>query len=76
MSKVIGVVASLCFGCKTCELACSFFNARVFSPAKSFIRIDEHEKEGRFEIRFSSECRLCGSCARSCPNEALIEVKV
>ncbi len=71
MAKEIMIKPKLCTGCSTCSLACSLQNRGEFRPSVAFIRISRNDFEGRFDIIFSSYCKGCGVCARSCPTGAL-----
>ncbi|MCL6611524.1 MAG: 4Fe-4S binding protein [Peptococcaceae bacterium] len=71
MAKEILIKPSLCTGCSTCSLACSMQNRGEFCPSRAHIRITKMDFEGRFEIIFSSSCRGCGICAKSCPSGAI-----
>jgi len=71
MPKEIIVKPTLCTGCSTCSLACSLQNRGEFRPSLAYVRIARKEFEGLFEITFSSGCRGCCACARSCPSGAL-----
>lgn len=76
MAKEILVRPGLCTGCSSCSLACSLQNRGEFRPAMAYIRISKKEFEGVFDISFSSSCRGCGVCARSCPSGALREIEL
>lgn len=76
MAKEILIKPKLCTGCSTCSLACSLQNRGEFRPSMAYIRIFKKDFEGIFDITFSSSCRGCGVCARSCPSGALKEIEV
>jgi Fe-S-cluster-containing dehydrogenase component len=64
-----------CTGCKVCELVCSFFHERVFSPSLTKIHIfnDLFSGINRATINFE-ECDLCGGepkCVEWCVTKAL-----
>lgn len=71
MSKEILIKPRLCIGCSTCSLYCSMQNTGEFRPSRAYIRIIRRDFEGRFDIVFSSSCKGCCVCARSCPSGAL-----
>ena len=48
-----------CYGCRTCELACSFHHKRVFAPELSSIRITKSNRTGIIRWRMDSSCDLC-----------------
>ena len=57
MQLVIDIEA--CYGCRTCELACSFHRRRVFSPDLSGIRVSRNSRTGKIEYSLDSSCDLC-----------------
>jgi len=62
-----------CVGCRTCELACSFYHVKEFCPENSNIRIFFTD-DGDIEID-SSKCNYSGEdmplCVKFCPTKAL-----
>ncbi|MGB9867017.1 MAG: TIGR04076 family protein [Bacillota bacterium] len=64
------VTPSVCSGCRSCELACSFFHNGVFDPLLARIRVDKNEPEG---IDTPYVCRQCSDprCVQACPFGAL-----
>ena len=48
-----------CYGCRICELVCSFHRKRVFSPALSSIRVSTNNLTGQVELSIDSTCDLC-----------------
>ena len=48
-----------CYGCRTCELACSFHHRKVFSPELSSIRVSRNNRTGEIEFSIDSSCDLC-----------------
>jgi len=65
-----------CYGCRACELACSFHRRRIFSPGGGAIKVRKDNRSG--EIRWSMDptCDLCKGedqpfCVRFCSYEAL-----
>lgn len=70
-----------CYGCRICELACSFHHERVFSPELSSIRVSTNNRTGEIEWSVSSTCDSCKGeaqplCFEYCVYGALKEVKV
>lgn len=39
-----------CTGCRSCELACSYYHQKVFSPNIASIQIQRQENVGKFTI--------------------------
>lgn len=48
-----------CYGCRICELACSFHHAGVFSPELSSIRVSNNYLAGEIQLSIDSTCDLC-----------------
>jgi ferredoxin len=69
------VNASMCRGCGSCQLACSFAKAKVFNPYKSAIRLDYDPESGHTAPAILPlSCNLCGgfpTCVNICPYDAL-----
>ena len=64
-----------CVGCRTCELACSFYHVGEFCPENSNIRIFFTD-DGDIEIDISSNCNFSNKdaeppCVEFCPTQAL-----
>ena len=53
--------ASLCHGCRTCEMMCSFHHRRAFSPEWSSIHVVRDNAMGRVGWAIDSTCDLCAS---------------
>ena len=65
-----------CYGCRTCELACSFHHQRVFAPELSSIKISKSNYTGKIEWRIDSSCDSCVKeelplCVKFCSYGAL-----
>ena len=65
-----------CYGCRTCELACSFHHKGVFAPELSSIRITKSNQTGIISWHMDSSCDLCVEedqplCAKYCSYGAL-----
>lgn len=60
-----------CVGCRTCELACSFWHERKFNPQKSRIRI----VRGESAISHPVVCAQCPDppCVAACPVGAIVQ---
>ncbi len=61
---------SNCTGCRVCQLICSFLYYNEFNPSKANIQIIE-EFELTPIIKFTTQCKHCGQCARNCLYDAL-----
>ena len=51
--------AEACYGCRTCELACSFHHGRVFSPEISSIKVLRNNQTARIGWSIDSTCDSC-----------------
>lgn len=62
--------ASLCVGCRYCELVCVFNKEKTCSTSRTRIVIEKNELEG---IDRPNVCRQCEEpmCVAACPTEAL-----
>lgn len=68
--------AKACYGCRSCELACSYHRHRAFSPGGGAIQVRKDNKTGLIQWVRDSSCDLCMGedgplCVRFCPYEAL-----
>jgi len=61
---------SVCSGCRSCELICSFWHEKVFDPNLSRVQVGKDEPSGRDT---PVVCRQCGvaRCVQVCPQGAL-----
>jgi carbon-monoxide dehydrogenase iron sulfur subunit len=71
--------AEACYGCRMCELACSFHHKGVFSPGASSIKVSRDNQDGELRLSIDSSCDLCRGesypqCVEYCVYEALKEV--
>ena len=46
MAKALTLVEELCNGCRLCEMACSFLQAKGYNSSKSDIKMTEVEELG------------------------------
>ena len=65
-----------CYGCRSCELACSFHHLGVFSPGGGSIRAFKNQETGEIHWERDATCDLCRGeerpwCVRFCSYEAL-----
>ena len=65
-----------CYGCRTCELACSFHHSGTFQPAKSSIKVTRDHLTGEIEWMVDSSCDECENekeplCIKFCFYEAI-----
>ena len=70
MGKMIVVNASVCSGCRICEMVCSIKHEGVVNPARSRIRVIQHES---VLLDVPVLCKQCESppCAAVCPTDAI-----
>lgn len=71
----IRVDSSLCTGCLTCALRCSFRATEAFNPAASRIQIIMQPDGMGYDIAFTDECDGCLVCVEYCPYGALTKRK-
>jgi len=67
---------NLCYGCKACQLACSFHHTNSFYPEKSSITVFRSSLEGTIKWSINSTCDECQSeteplCIKYCTYKAL-----
>ena len=60
-----------CYGCRTCELACSFHHQGVFGSKLSSIRVGRPNQTGRIKWHRDFSCDSCGAeetplCVKYC----------
>jgi len=60
-----------CYGCRTCELACSYHHKKVFSPESSSIKVQRNNRTGKITWAIDSTCDFCNGeeeplCAKFC----------
>jgi len=72
--------ARACYGCRTCELACSFHHGRVFSPELSSIKVFRNNQTGEISLSVDSSCDSCKGetqplCVEYCVYGALKEAR-
>ena len=68
-----------CYGCRACELACSFHHQKVFSPGGGSIRVAKDHRTGHISWHLDLTCDLCEEehkplCVRFCAYQALTMV--
>lgn len=73
--KHLTVTPGLCLGCSACSLICSLTWQGEINPQKAYIQIKKHDREGSFDIIFSSQCKSCKKCGLECPSGALAIVE-
>jgi len=72
----IEIFSERCAGCLICELRCSLKFEKAFNPAKARIRVLRLVgADTEYAVSFNDDCDNCGTCARHCPYEALIQEK-
>jgi len=65
-----------CYGCRSCELVCSYHHRRVFSPGGGAIQVRKDNETGQILWVRDSRCDLCLGeegplCVRFCGYGAL-----
>lgn len=80
--RVVRVVRNpkACYGCRACEIACSFHHQKAFSPGGGSIRVAKDHRTGSIHWQLDSSCDLCEGedrplCVRFCAYEALNMVR-
>lgn len=71
--------ASLCYGCKICQLVCSFHQTGSFWPERSSIQVFRNPQTGGIRWSIDKTCDQCGHegqplCVRCCSYHALMNV--
>ncbi len=77
--KIVNSTAA-CYGCRICELACSFHHEGVFSPELSSIKVSRNNRTGKIRWSIDSTCDSCEAeeqpwCVRYCLYGVLEEVR-
>ncbi len=72
--------AALCYGCKICQLVCSFHRTGSFWPERSSIQVFRNPQTGIVRWTIDNTCDRCGSeerplCVKHCTYEALRKVE-
>ena len=71
----LAVDTDRCVGCRICELACSYYNEKWFSPEDSRIRVT-FDDTGGVEIEIPDRCTCEAAdqplCVELCPSDALV----
>jgi anaerobic carbon-monoxide dehydrogenase iron sulfur subunit len=67
---------SACYGCRVCELMCSFHHNETFSPAGGSIAVWKNNGNGKISWVRDSSCDNCDGedtalCVKYCPYGAL-----
>ena len=65
-----------CYGCRACELICSFHHLGVFSPRGGAIKVSKDNRTGKINWSVDSTCDFCKGedlplCRRYCNYGAL-----
>lgn len=77
--KIIKHIDDKCYGCKTCELVCSFHHNKKFQPAKSSISVERDNINGIWKWTLNDNCDNCEKeeeplCVKFCFYDAIIIV--
>ncbi len=67
---------NLCYGCKTCQLICSFHHTKAFWPEKSSINVLRNPQNGTIKWCIKTTCDKCSDeveplCVKYCVYGAL-----
>ena len=57
--------ATLCYGCRTCELVCSLHHTGAFQPERSSIKATRQPRSGTVRWRVDDTCDRCLTEARA-----------
>jgi anaerobic carbon-monoxide dehydrogenase iron sulfur subunit len=65
-----------CYGCRTCELACSFHHEGVFAPERASIKVTKCNRTGVISWQLAASCDGCANedqplCVKYCAYGAL-----
>ncbi|MBW1998271.1 MAG: hypothetical protein JRJ29_09945 [Deltaproteobacteria bacterium] len=76
MMKRISRNPRACYGCRACELMCSFHKLGAFSPSGGAISVRKDNSTGEIEWTIGSSCDLCKGeegplCVKYCSYKAL-----
>ena len=78
MSSKIIHINNKCYGCRTCELICSFHHEKLFQPAKSSISVERDHLNGIWNWTLNIDtCDNCENedeplCVKFCFYDAII----
>jgi Fe-S-cluster-containing dehydrogenase component len=75
-TETIRIDASLCTGCRACELACGFRWTKEMDPSRACISVRRDEAGGRMKIAIRECCDVCRNlevpfCIQVCQPRAL-----
>lgn len=71
---MITVDTTVCVGCRTCELVCSFSKTGRFQPSRSLIQIT-FDDQCACTWKLDPLCDSCFECVRRCPVHAIRPVR-
>jgi Fe-S-cluster-containing hydrogenase component 2 len=65
-----------CYGCRSCEIVCSYHHGGSFAPAGGAISVDKNNRTGKIRWRIDRTCDLCEKdgqplCVQYCSYQAL-----
>jgi len=74
--EVILTRASVCTGCRACEVSCGFHHTAKMDPNSASIHIEKDEIRGGFHIFIDESCDICKelelpACIQICIPRAL-----
>ncbi len=69
---MITVNLKKCVGCRTCELACSYYHKGCFNPKYSSIRVHFADNyDIGMDILNTCDCKRDPLCVKLCPTNAI-----
>jgi Fe-S-cluster-containing hydrogenase component 2 len=76
MSLTVVRDPNACYGCRACEIVCSYHHGEGFAPEGGSIRVDKNNGTGKIRWRIDGTCDLCEGeeqplCVRYCSYQAL-----
>jgi Fe-S-cluster-containing hydrogenase component 2 len=81
VTSKIKTAAENCYGCRMCELVCSFHHQGAFCPEASSIKISRDYLQGEIGLAIDSTCDFCERegrplCVKHCIYGALeVDIK-